>query len=110
MEIKKIGKIQIWIGCIILLITIISSVIIVRNVYFDTLTESVAGMTSVWGDVASRQINGTSIGVEGHVISFIVTEATIFKMTLSVFVTCALILVVLSIILITQGLANLNRK
>jgi len=109
MDTKKIGKIQVWIGCILLFATIVSSILIVKNIYIDTLVKGVATTAEEWGD-SVKQINGTSIGASAHVVSFVVTEATIFKMTLSVFITCALIVAILSIILITQGLVNLNRK
>ncbi len=109
MDRGKIGKIQIWIGCILLLITIISSVTIIKNIYLDNLIHNVQIIRSSWKDV-SEKTNGTSIGVAGHVIGDVIIEATIVKTTGFIFIANILILIVLSIILIMQGLININEK
>jgi len=109
MNIKKIGKIQIWIGCILLLVTIVSSILIIKNMYIGGLIGGVETITKTWGEVV-RETNSTIIGIEGHVVSTLITESMIFRTTIFIFGACALILIVLSIILITQGLVNINRK
>jgi len=106
---QKIGKIQFYIGIILLLITIIGSFFIVKNVYFGTLINGVLKATAAWGDVG-REINGTSIGIIGHVISNNILQSQIIKTSLALFGACVLILITLSVMMILQGLANQSKK
>jgi len=112
MDIQKIGKIQITIGIILLLVAVIGSVFIVKETYLQTLVDGTVGMVNTWGDVSEglRELNETSMITVGHVTSDLIIEESVVKTTGAVFIACTLILIALSAILILQGLANLNRR
>lgn len=106
---KKIGKIQFYIGLILLLATIIGSIFIVNNIYIGTLVAGVEEVSTTWGEVG-QEMNGTLIGIDSQVISNVVLQVQILKTTLSLYGVCALILIVLSLMMMLQGLANQSRK
>ncbi len=92
-----------------LIATAISSTLIIKNVYIGALITGVSGTTATWGEV-SQEINATSIGIKGLVVSNVVLQGQIIKTTMYLFGICSLILVVLSVVLILQGLANRSQK
>lgn len=106
---KQVGKIQLVLGIIFFIATIISSVLIIKNIYIGTLITGTGGTTAVWTKV-SQEINATSIGVEGLVVSNVILEAQIFKTTVYLFGWISVVLLVLSIMLILQGLSNFTTK
>jgi len=106
---KKIGKIQIALGLILFCIVVVSSIFIIKEVYIGGLIVGVTGIAKGWADVAN-QINGTTIGLTGHVVSDVIHQSQIIKANGYVFLMCAFTLVVLSMILFLQGLANIAKK
>lgn len=110
---KQIGKIQLITGIILLVATIISSILIIKNVYADMLFIGVSDTVAAWSEV-DEGINVTSAEtrslVKASVISVVVLQAQIFKGTTYLFGICSVILVVLSIMLILQGFANMSQK
>jgi len=103
---RTIGKVQVVIGIILFVTVLISSFFIIKNVYLGSLILDVEGITGTWGQV-EREINGTTIGVVGHVISNVLLQSQIVKTTATLFGASALILLVLSIIIFLQGLSKL---
>jgi hypothetical protein len=106
---EKIGKVQFYLGILIFVITIISSIFIVKNVYIGSLIMGVESTTTTWSEV-SQEINVTQIGMQGHLVSNIMLQGQIIKTTMYLYGICALLLIVLSVILVLQGLANQSKK
>jgi len=109
MNFKEVGKFQFWTGCILLLITIIVSIFAIKFIYLGSMIPFAEGVTETWGDTC-QEINCSSIGGASHVVSYMLMGGTIVKTIGGVFITCILILIALSVMLITQGLTNQNRK
>ncbi|MBT3405970.1 hypothetical protein HN419_02265 [Candidatus Woesearchaeota archaeon] len=105
---ERIGKIQFYFGILLLVATIIGSIFIIKYVYIGAVITG-AGITGVWGEV-SQGTNGTLIGISGHLVSNLMLQAQVIKTTMFLYGTCALVLIVLSIILILQGLVNQLKK
>jgi hypothetical protein len=105
----KIGKIQFYFGIVLLVFTIIVSIFIIKGVFFETLTNGIESTTSAWSGI-EQELENKEMGVMGHIVSNVVLQGMIIKTTGFLFFACALILVVLSIILILQGLANQVKK
>lgn len=108
-NLKKIGKIQFYFGIILLISVIVGSIFIVKEIYIGTLMTSIESATSVWSQFA-QETNSSSTEITSHLIPFLMSQASIFRMTLCLYGLGALILIVLSIMLILQGLANQSRK
>ncbi|HIH42266.1 TPA: hypothetical protein HA246_01340 [Candidatus Woesearchaeota archaeon] len=107
--IKNIGKIQLVIGIIILLSSVIGSYLIFKNFYVETLTGNTKALTDTWtGEIKDRPDN--DIGVTGHVATSIILNGLILKTNFVVFVVGIIILVVLSLTLILQGLVNIYKE
>ena len=109
---KQIGKIQLTLGIVLFLATIIGSIFIVKDVYIDGLVTGVTGVTSTWGDV-SKELNNTGAEnslIMGLIVENITLQGQITRMTTFLFAAIAFISIVLSIILILQGLTNLAKK
>lgn len=106
---RTIAKIQLIFGIILLSIAIFLSVFIVKEFYLDRLVRGISGVTSEWSEV-QQQINGTEIGIDGLITSNVVLQAQVMGGTGIVFMTCGLVLVVLSLMFILQGLYNLSKK
>jgi len=120
MKVQTIGKIQLILGVIILVVSIIFLIWGIKNIYYDTITVNAGQVTSTWGEVINTTpyVNYTAdpasftvkTTIMGHVISGLLGMSTTVKTTMYIFGTNMVILMVLSIILILQGLANLSRK
>lgn len=106
---EKIGKIQFYSGLLLFLITIIGSIFIIKNVYLGALTTGVYGINGVWQEV-DQEINGTLIGLSGHVVSDLILQTQIIRTAVYLYGVSALILIVQSVILILQGLANQSKN
>ncbi len=106
---EKIGKIQFYLGILLLLVTIVGSIFIIKNVYIGNLVKGVGKSTDAWTEV-TKEINGTNIGIMGHISSNIALQGTLFANTAILFITCVLILITLSMMMILQGLANQSKK
>ncbi|HLC90475.1 MAG TPA: hypothetical protein VJI15_01790 [Candidatus Nanoarchaeia archaeon] len=106
---RSIAKIQLWAGLILFFLTIASSIFIVKEFYIGKLVQGVTSTTSTWGEIA-QQINGTEIGLMGLVVSNVILQGEIMGATGYIFIACSIILVILSLMLILQGLYNLSKK
>ena len=106
---EKIGKIQFYVGILLLLVTIIGSIFIIKNAYIGNFVKGVRSTTDAWEEV-NNEINGTNIGIMGHVRSYVILQGQIFATTSILFITSVLILIILSIMMILQGLANQLKK
>ncbi|MBS3158368.1 hypothetical protein J4206_03700 [Candidatus Woesearchaeota archaeon] len=107
--INKIGKLQLVIGIIILLSSIIGGYLIVKNFYYDTQIYNAKALTDIWANEI-KDHPGSNIGVTGHVATSLILEGSILKTNFVVFVIGIIILIVLSIILILQGLVNIYKE
>ncbi|MEK6938702.1 MAG: hypothetical protein AABX04_06680 [Nanoarchaeota archaeon] len=106
---KQIGKIQLIFGIVLFVATMILSVWIIKEVYIGALITGVSSTTATWGKV-SQEINTTSIGINGLLVSNLVLQGQIVRTTTYLFGWVSVVLLVLSIILILQGLSNLATK
>lgn len=106
MKAKTIARIQLILGIAFLILIIASSVFIVKKAFMDNV---------VWGanqisdaqqafKEANPSIDMTASGYTFHFVSHIVTMRTIAIMIGALFIMCLLIAVMLSMILILQGL------
>jgi cell division protein FtsL len=111
MDKSTIGKIQIWFGCIIILITIVGSIILV-NLNLKAYNTNGEATISSWMNVMKEQkeTNNLEYNISiSHIRSYERINTTIIETAGSIFVLNLLILLVLSIILITQGLVNIKQ-
>jgi hypothetical protein len=109
MERETVGKIQIGVGCALLLITIVGSMLVINYGFMTDLVKGISSISQSWSGVRN-QINGTSIGLQGHLVSYVVLDSTIVKSAEYIFLAEILILIALSAILILQGLANISKR
>jgi len=105
---KKIGKIQITIGIILLLAVVIGTPVFYRLSFLNPLVEGSTTIVETWGEI-SESMNETSI-LPGLVTSDFVLIGTIIKTSRAVFFSVSIMLFFLSIMFILQGLANIKRK
>ncbi len=106
---EKIGKIQFYFGILLLLVTIFGSIYVINVIFLGTYIDGLESLSSTW-DFIGQNINGTDIGIGGHVASNLILQSHIIKTAAYLFGACALILVTLSIIMILQGLVNQTNK
>ena len=99
----RVGKIQILIGIAFLIFTIGFSIYAINHV-IGTLTRIAAIETDTWSDVEAG--NST----RAHVISSLNVNANVTLWSVYTVIFSAVIMVLLSIMLILQGLANLAPK
>ena len=116
---RIIGKIQLIIGIILFLVTIVSSIFIVKSFYIETLVEGIESSTRTWGEVNTGQMTKEELksGMEietneitGHVVDSVIIQGEIIKTTGVVFLTLSFVLVILALMFVLQGLANLGEK
>ena len=108
MKAKTLGKVQLLVGIIFLILIIIGSVYAVKKVYVDNLLFSFKQITAAEQDFKelNKNIDIKATGYAFHFISYIVIIRTIALFTGTLFIMCAIISVMLSIMLIMQGLAK----
>lgn len=108
---KKIGKIQFYLGIALLVITIIGSIVVIKS-SLGSFVDGVSSETGTWGEVSNKLGEGSAEGtlIEGMVVSELITQGLVVKTAGFMFGTSALILLVLSVMLILQGLANQSKK
>lgn len=112
---QKLGKIQVITGIILLVITIIGSYVVMSKVFSqDILSNGAFAITEKWGDAADP--DGDDVLQEAdeemiaEVTSILVIISSIYKYALYLFGLGACILLVLSGMLILQGLVNQLKK
>ena len=107
----KIGKIQVCLGIILFIITIIGSIVIINN-FIELFVEANSNEAITWGEISDKLSNESAEGalIKGLVVSEIVTKALILKTAEFIFGMSAFILLVLSTMLILQGLANQSKR
>ena len=108
---QKIGKIQFYLGIAMLVITIIGSIVVVKS-FLGSFVDGVSGETGTWGEVSNKLGEGSAEGtlIEGMVVSELITQGLVVKAAGFIFGACTLILLIMSVMLILQGLANQSKK
>ncbi len=111
MKAKTLGKIQLILGVIFLIMIIIGSLYVVKKVYVDNFVWSSKQILDASKDFKelNKDIDITASGHVYQVAADIIILRTIVSTTGILFITCMLIVIMLSIILIFQGL-NKERK
>jgi hypothetical protein len=104
---KKLGKIQIIIGCFFLVVAVLALIFGIRFM-IDGFVDVNLSITGGWGDV-SMELNSTNPKIMGHVISDATTNAFVFRQTAILFLVGCTIILLMSIMLITEGM-NKNLK
>lgn len=108
---KKVGKIQLAAGVVVLVLTL-TGFVTSRSYILDTVNESVSHVSDAWTDVMIAKMNTSpdvyqeNIGFVKSTVSILSSGASLAWLNLQ-FATS--ILIVLSVILILQGLANISR-
>jgi|GEM_PF-3337841 len=108
MKAKTLGKIQLIIGVIFLIMTIMCSVYAVKKVYVDNLLLSanqISAAERVFQEL-NENIDITATGYAFHFTSYLVIIRTIALFTGTLFIMCSIIAVMLSIMFILQGFAK----
>ncbi len=108
MKEKTIGKIQVCVGIIILLTTIVCSIFIINNYYLGPAKEGDEVLLSVFN--VSTSSGTISHEVAKELLPPIMIRGMVLKTAIYNFIASAAIIAVLSIIIILQGLANMSRK
>lgn len=103
MDIKKIGKIQIIIGVIFLVMTIIGAVL-AGIIFYNLLTESTSKMTGL-----RSMDTENSVDIE-MLVDHITIELSIVLSSVILVIGIVLILILASLMMISQGLINKNKK
>ncbi|MBT4604112.1 hypothetical protein HOC01_00595 [archaeon] len=108
---QKIGKIQFYLGIILLVVTIIGSVVIFKGV-LNSFADGVSSETSTWGEVSDKLGEGSPENemISGIIVGDLVTQGLVVKASGFIFGTCTLILLIMSVMLILQGLTNQSKK
>jgi len=108
---QKIGKIQFYLGIVLLVVTIIGSVFVFKGV-LNSFVDGVSSETGTWGEVGNKLGEGTPENemITGIIVSDLITQGLIVKASGFIFGACTLILLIMSVMLILQGLANQSKK
>ena len=108
---KKLSNICIYLGIFLLLVTIIGSFIIMRNV-LSLFVKSVSDETALWGNIDNQLAKSSPERelISGMFQNNLVTQGLVVKTTEYLFGVGALILIVLSALLILQGLSLKNKN
>lgn len=111
MKTKTLGKIQLIIGAIFLIMIIICSVYAVKKGYVDNLLFSANQISAASQDFKelNKDVDVTASGHAYQVTADIIILRTIVFTTGILFIACMLIAIILSIILIFQGLNNAKK-
>lgn len=112
MKIKTVGKIQLIIGVTLFIITLISSLWFLQNIYRGDLVTSLTRLTNTWRELGET-VNATTIIEnlgEEHLIAYVGLETDIFKIASYLFIVGIANFLLLSVILILEGLVNISRK
>ena len=104
----KIGKIQIIIGIILLLLVIIGTPISVKSYFYNPIVEGSTSMIEVWSSISEGM--NTSTLIPGHITSDLIILSATIRTSLVIFLSLSVMMFFLSIMFILQGLANIKRK
>ena len=98
-------------GVLLLVITIIGSSIAINHA-LKIFVDAVSNQTEEWYEIGENldSNNSQTILIPGILIGDLVTQGLIVKIGGLIFGACVLILVVLSIMLILQGLCHQSKK
>ena len=109
MKKKTIGKIQLILGIILLLSAIIGSIFVTKY-FYTNLEDGVQGIAESW----SKDFTRLNITSDDHPMSQLVgnifVQSRLFRYGTIIFFTNVAIIVILSLILMLQGLYNLSKK
>ena len=105
MEQKKLGKFQIEIGWVLVIVTIFVGVF-GYYLILNRLTVTFSGLTKSWSDLAANK----SLSPEfiGHIMGYVNLLSSMYFIGIILFAVLLLLLLSVAIILITQGTSNAN--
>jgi hypothetical protein len=108
---QKIGKVQFYLGILLFVITIISSVVLFK-VTLTAFVNGVTNETGTWEEIDNNLVEGSpeSEVIYGVMVSGLLTQGLVVRTFGYVFGACTLILLIMSIMLMLQGLANQAKK
>lgn len=111
MKTKTLGKIQLLIGVIFLIVIIAGSMYAVKEVYADNLLFSAKQIVLAEQNFKelNKNIDMTATGYVFHTTSYLVIIRMVALFTGTLFIMCSIIAVILSIMLIFQGLAKTKK-
>lgn len=105
MEQKRLGRFQIEVGWLLVVVTIIIGVI-GYWIIFDRLTSTFSDLTKTWADLSANK----SLPPEfiGHIVSYSTLFSSIFFIGMILFAILLLLLFSIAVLFIIQGTANAN--
>lgn len=108
---SKIGTIQFYLGIVLLVVTIVGCIVAMENV-FDSFVNAVGDETETWGEISEKVVEGSAESelITGILVGDLITQGLVVRVAGVVFAACVLILLMLSVMLILQGLANRAKK
>lgn len=119
MKVQTIGKVQLTLGVIFLIATIVFGIMLFND-FLSMTSIGPKQITDSWTDVSdmlqsrSNQTNSTAMIVRTTMIGEVVSDLVIVGGELNIikhiYIFGSAILAILSVILILQGLANMSRK
>lgn len=112
---KVIGKIQISTGIVLLLLTTIFFVFIVKIAYFDNIyKKSISETGKIWSELDQEYKDNLSDRERNtntaNMLSFLYVEAGVGYSGLLNLIVSGIILLSLSIMMVLQGLSNINKR
>ncbi|MBT4935353.1 hypothetical protein HOL21_04320 [Candidatus Woesearchaeota archaeon] len=108
---QKIGKVQFYLGIILLIITIIGSIVLFKSM-LSSYVDGVSSETTTWTDASKILGEGSPENemIVGILLSDVITQGLIVRSFGYIFGASALILLIMSVMLILQGLANQSKR
>jgi hypothetical protein len=103
---RQIGKIQICLGVLLILATIIGAYFVMTILFYQkNLATGASVMSEYWGEDA-QQYDSLNLEIQAHSITGLILLSEIYNIGSYIFYLGCIIMIVLSFILILQGLAN----
>ena len=103
---RQIGKIQICLGVLLILATIIGAYFVMTILFYQkNLATGASVMSEYWGEDA-QQYDSLNLEIQAHSITGLILLSDIYNIGSYIFYLGCIIMIVLSFILILQGLAN----
>lgn len=111
MKTKTIGKIQLILGILFMVLVLTGGYIVIRYEIFGSFVRAVVGVTDHWGTIRSElNINNTVSETGSIIIGQISGYGLMARIGWGLAFLIAINGMALSCLLITEGLAKINRK